>query len=168
MKKGTWIVIDGSVRKMKPGITLAFMQDKYPDKRIDKCHKPPSINQMEEWMGECGCGPFVILDAGGGLTIGDYVSISSGVHIYTHDSVKWALSGGVEPYESGAVDIGDCCHIGANSVVARGVKIGHHSVVGAASFVRTSVEPYSIVSGVPAQMIGTVTIVNGRVQYAFK
>jgi len=113
-------------------------------------------------------GPFVILDAGGGLTIGDYVSISSGVHIYTHDSVKWALSGGVEPYESGAVDIGDCCHIGANSVVARGVKIGHHSVVGAASFVRTSVEPYSIVSGVPAQMIGTVTIVNGRVQYAFK
>jgi len=55
MKKGTWMVIDGSVRKMKPGITLAFMQDKYPDKRIDKCHKPPSINQMEEWMGECGC-----------------------------------------------------------------------------------------------------------------
>ena len=35
-------------------------------------------------------GPNTILDGSGGkLRIGDYCSISSGVHIYTHNSVKW-------------------------------------------------------------------------------
>src|SRR5262245_48320875 len=35
-------------------------------------------------------GPFVILDGSGGLTIGSNCSISAGVQIYTHDSVRWA------------------------------------------------------------------------------
>ena len=40
-------------------------------------------------------GPYTILDGSGGLvSIGDYCSISAGVHIYTHDTVHWALSGG--------------------------------------------------------------------------
>jgi acetyltransferase-like isoleucine patch superfamily enzyme len=42
----------------------------------------------------CWIGPNVILDgSGGGLFIGDYVDISAGVHIYTHDTVKRAISG---------------------------------------------------------------------------
>ena len=32
-------------------------------------------------------GPNVILDGSGGLEIGDFVSISAGVQIYTHDSL---------------------------------------------------------------------------------
>ena len=39
-------------------------------------------------------GPFVMLDGSGGLEIGATCSISTGVHIYTHDTVRWALSGG--------------------------------------------------------------------------
>jgi acetyltransferase-like isoleucine patch superfamily enzyme len=35
-------------------------------------------------------GPNVILDGSGGLVIGDYVSISSGVQIYTHHTVEWS------------------------------------------------------------------------------
>jgi len=33
-------------------------------------------------------GPFVVLDGSGGLEIGNYCSISAGVQIYTHNSVK--------------------------------------------------------------------------------
>lgn len=113
-------------------------------------------------------GPYTVLDAGGGLTIGDYVSISSGVQVYTHDSVRWALSGGKEEYESAPTMIESCCHIGAGSIVAKGVTIGPHSAVGASSFVRTDVPPYSIASGVPAAWIGKVVIgEDGKVEYDF-
>ena len=62
-------------------------------------------------------GPYTLLDGSGGLTIGDFCSISAGVQIYTHDTVKWAVTGGKAAYERAPVTIGDCCHIGANVVV---------------------------------------------------
>ena len=42
-------------------------------------------------------GPNVILDGSGGLEIGNYVSISSGVQIYSHDTVDWSNSLGKKP-----------------------------------------------------------------------
>ena len=45
-------------------------------------------------------GPNVILDGTGGLEIGDYCSISAGVQIYTHHTVKWATSLGKEATEN--------------------------------------------------------------------
>ena len=46
-------------------------------------------------------GPNTLLDGSGGkLHIGDYCSISSGVQVYTHNSVKWALTGGKSKYET--------------------------------------------------------------------
>lgn len=36
----------------------------------------------------CWIGPFTIIDGSGGLEIGDFCTISVGVHIYTHDNVK--------------------------------------------------------------------------------
>ena len=112
-------------------------------------------------------GPFTLLDGGGGLTIGDLCSISTGVQIYTHDTVKWAVRGGEAPYEQAPVTIHDCCHIGANAVIAKGVEIGPHSVVGAGSFVRETVPPYTIVSGVPAKIVGAVHVdqESGRVTF---
>jgi acetyltransferase-like isoleucine patch superfamily enzyme len=107
----------------------------------------------ETWIG-----PFTVLDGSGGLAIGDNCSISSGVQIYTHDSVKWALSGGVAEYERSSVRIGDCCYLGPNVVVARGVEIGSHALVGAHSFVNRDVPPYAIAVGAPARAIGRVEI----------
>ena len=37
-------------------------------------------------------GPFTMLDGSGGLMIGSYCSISTGVQIYTHETLEWALS----------------------------------------------------------------------------
>jgi acetyltransferase-like isoleucine patch superfamily enzyme len=104
-------------------------------------------------------GPFTVLDGRGGLEIGHYCSISTGVQIYTHDTVKWALTGGKAAEERSPTRIGDCCYIGPLAVITRGVEIGDHSVVGAQSLVRESLPPFSIAVGTPARIIGRVELV---------
>ncbi|MCX7768452.1 MAG: acyltransferase [Flavobacteriales bacterium] len=98
-------------------------------------------------------GPFTILDGTGGLKIGSNCSISAGVQIYTHDSVKWAISSGNAPYEKAPVIIEDDCYIGPNTVIAKGVIIGRGSIIGANSFVNKSIPPNSKVAGNPARNI---------------
>jgi acetyltransferase-like isoleucine patch superfamily enzyme len=112
-------------------------------------------------------GPFTLLDGTGGLQIGVNCSISSGVQIYTHDSVEWALSGGVAEYELAPVSIGDCCHIGAQAIVVKGVSIGDHCVIGAASFVNRDVPPCTIAAGTPCRPIGSVQMAEGRISLVF-
>lgn len=113
-------------------------------------------------------GPFTVLDGTGGLRIGRNCSISAGVHIYTHDTVRWAVSDGSEPYEHAAVEIGDCCHVGAQTVVGKGVTIGEHSVVGACSFVNRDIPPHSIAAGTPCRVIGRVELpAQGGVEFVF-
>ena len=96
-------------------------------------------------------GPFTILDGSGGLNIGDHCSISAGVQIYSHDSVQWAISGGKEGYEYGQTVIEDNCYIGPNTVIAKGVRIGTGSVVGANSYVDKSWPKSSKIAGNPAK-----------------
>lgn len=103
-------------------------------------------------------GPYTVLDGSGTLSIGEYCSISSGVQIYTHDTVEWALSRGRSGPERAPVSIGDCCYIGSQSVIGKGIAIGSHSVVGACSFVNRSIPERSIAVGIPCRLIGHVEI----------
>lgn len=98
-------------------------------------------------------GPNTILDGSGGLIIGNNCSISAGVQIYTHDSVNWAISGGKEPYEYAATNIGSNCYIGPNTIIAKGVTIGEGTVIGANSFVNKSFASGSKIAGSPAKQI---------------
>lgn len=84
-------------------------------------------------------GPNVILDGSGKLKIGDYCSISAGVHIYTHHTVKWANSFGKEDIERKPSVIGSGVYIGPNSVIQMGVSIGDKAVIGALSFVNKDI-----------------------------
>lgn len=113
-------------------------------------------------------GPFTILDGSGGLTIGDNCSISSGVQIYSHDTVEWAVSGGTLPYRRAPVSIGSCCYLGPGTVVAKGVSVGEHSVVGVGSFVNRDVPPYSIAVGVPCRIAGRVRLEDGAVSLEYE
>lgn len=102
-------------------------------------------------------GPGAMLDGSGGkLTIGSHCSISSAVHIYTHDTVLWALSGGKLPHRRAAITIGNCVYIGAQCVIAAGVQIGDRCLVSANSLVIDSVQSGSIMGGTPAKRIGSV------------
>ena len=98
-------------------------------------------------------GPFTILDGSGGLKIGSNCSISTGVQIYSHDSVKWAISGGAEKYEYASTEIGNNCYIGPNTIIAKGVSLGNACVVGANSFVNKSFPDGSKIAGNPAKLI---------------
>ena len=98
-------------------------------------------------------GPFTILDGTGGLEIGSHCSISAGVQIYSHDSIEWAITGGRAKYEYAQVKIGDCCYIGPNAVISKGVTIGDGSIVGAQSLVLSDIPPKSKVAGAPATAV---------------
>jgi acetyltransferase-like isoleucine patch superfamily enzyme len=103
-------------------------------------------------------GPHVILDGSGGLTIGATCSISAGVHIYSHDSVAWAVSGGTAAYRHAPVVIGDHCYIGPHAVITRGVTIGPRCIVGAHSVVTRDLPAGSIAVGATARVIGRVHV----------
>ena len=103
-------------------------------------------------------GPFCSLDGTGGLRIGKHCSISLGTQLLSHDTVRWALSGGTEPYEYGPIQIGDCCFVGTYAVITKGVTVGDHCVVAAGAVVTSDVPTHSIIAGVPARRIGHVEI----------
>ena len=99
-------------------------------------------------------GPFTVLDGSAGLEVGEYCSISAGVQIYTHDTVQWAISGGVHPPERAPVSIGNRCYVGPNTVIAKGVTIGEGSVIGANSLVLHDIPVNSKAFGTPCHVVG--------------
>jgi acetyltransferase-like isoleucine patch superfamily enzyme len=110
-------------------------------------------------------GPNVLLDGSGGpLTIGAWCSVAAGVHIYTHDTVAWALTAGKAPAAKAPVTICDCCYVGPLSIVKAGVTIGTRSVIGANSYVNRDVAEQSVVAGSPARHIGNVSVTAGEVR----
>ncbi len=98
-------------------------------------------------------GPFTVLDGSGYLTIGNNCSVSAGVQVYTHDSVKWAISGGSEKYECAPTTIGNNVYIGPNTIIAKGVNIGDCTIIGANSFVNKSFDGNCKIAGSPAKLI---------------
>ena len=98
-------------------------------------------------------GPFTVLDGSNGLEIGDNCSVSAGVQIYTHDTVKWATSGGREKPERAPVQIGHNCYIGPNTIISKGVTIGCGCVIGANSLVNQNIPDGMKAWGTPARII---------------
>jgi|TARA_R100001015_G_C4635232_1_gene204146 acetyltransferase-like isoleucine patch superfamily enzyme len=102
-------------------------------------------------------GPFTILDgSGGSLTIGNNCSISAGVQIYTHDTVKRSISGGKISIEKASTTIGSNCYIGPNAVISKGVVIGNSVIIGANSLVLNDIPSYTKAYGTPAKPVGKI------------
>jgi len=103
-------------------------------------------------------GYFTLIDGSGGLEIGNKVSISSGVHIYTHSSMnyrKFDLK--KDPINGTHIDrapvkIGNNVQIGANSIVLPGVTIGNNVIIGALSLVNKDIPDNSTAYGSPIKI----------------
>lgn len=88
------------------------------------------------------------------LTIGDDVLIAD--HVYIADSkhgYNERRNVALQPLVVGKVEIGRGAWIGYGAVIAGEITIGEHSIVAANSVVTKSVEPYTMVGGVPAKLL---------------
>jgi len=96
-----------------------------------------------------GCEPFLI-------TIGNKVTITSGVKLLTHDGATWLMNDEKgRRYRFQKIEIGNNVFVGVNSIVMPGVKIEDNVIVAAGSVITKSVPSGVVVAGVPAKIIGS-------------
>lgn len=108
---------------------------------------------------DCYFGRELFLDLQDRIVIEDQVTISHRVMILTHtDAGESPLRGGFIPTTQGPVIIRRGAYIGANVTILQGVEIGEASVVGAGAVVTRSVAPASVVAGVPARVIKSLSL----------
>ena len=96
-------------------------------------------------------GPKVLLDARKGLTIHKNAVIA-------YDAIIWSLNHDYNDEhfcgKGAPVEIGAFAWICSRSIILPGVTIGEGAIVASGAIVTKDVEPYTIVAGVPAKMIG--------------
>lgn len=101
-----------------------------------------------------------------GVTVGRYVSVASGVQVFLRDhpvdrlsmhplffnSQLGSLTEDTVPF--GSLEIGHDAWIGARAIITAGCsRIGIGSVIGAGAVVTKDVPDFSVVAGVPAQIV---------------
>ena len=90
------------------------------------------------------------------VEVQDYVLVAPRVFITDSDHVvdetgeRTTLCG---EFRSAPVVIEHDCWLGVNCVILKGVRVGHHSIVGANAVVTRDVPPRSVVVGIPASAV---------------
>jgi len=85
------------------------------------------------------------------ITIQDNVDIGPKVIIVTHDSSGKCVSSQDITWTKPVV-IENNVYLGAGAIILPGVRIGHHSIIGAGSVVTKDIPPSSVAYGTPAQV----------------
>ncbi|HTX03359.1 MAG TPA: acyltransferase [Candidatus Acidoferrales bacterium] len=107
----------------------------------------------------CEIGPYCVFWGAGGITIGDNVHIGANVSITAHEAhhidprvtdPRLPLKFDFEP-----VVIEDHVIVCSGTNIIPGVRIGHHSMIGAGAVVISDIPPYSLAVGVPAKVVKT-------------
>lgn len=104
-------------------------------------------------------GPFTVIDGIGGLKIGKGCDISSGAHVLSHSTVRRCISERrYAEIDRAETVIEDFVFIGENATILMGVRVGHHSVIGAGAVVEeyTVIPPFSLVVGVPGRVVRSI------------
>lgn len=104
-------------------------------------------------------GEYNVIRGQGGVTIGDRVYTSPFVQIV---SVNHVFDDPNQPFidqgiTAEGIIIEDDVWIGSGAVITDGVRIGKGAVVAGGAVVTKDVEPHTIVGGVPAKVIRTIT-----------
>ena len=110
----------------------------------------------------------------GFIKLGDNAQINNGTVIIAHEHIILGNNSGISEYctvedamhgvepdtlfmkqsmNTAPIDIGDDVFIGRGCIIQKGVTIGDGAIVAANSVVTKSVEPMTIVGGVPAKLI---------------
>lgn len=101
---------------------------------------------------------FCYVDAVGGITVGDNVSIAHGSSLisfnHTWDAADLPIK--YNPIKAAPIVIGDDVWIGCGVRIMPGVNIGRRSIIAAGSVVVKDVPASTIVGGVPAEVIKTI------------
>jgi acetyltransferase-like isoleucine patch superfamily enzyme len=91
----------------------------------------------------------VLLDDRGGIEIGDDVSISDYVNVYSHNHDIYDI----HKVETPRTKIGNGVRLTYHSTVLAGMEIGDNAMVGTGAVVTRNVEPNHIVVGIPAKTV---------------
>jgi acetyltransferase-like isoleucine patch superfamily enzyme len=116
-------------------------------------------------------GPFVLIEASGGVTLHEGVQITSHVSIVTHSShrsmrllgreyVRW--SGERPGWIGGAVEIGAYSFIGPHALIEAGTRLGRGTLVCAGSVVRGDHPDFAVLDGRPARLVGDTRRADAR------
>lgn len=104
---------------------------------------------------DCSINSFCYLGGYGGIEIGNGVRIAPGAKIYAFEHIYEQTDVPIHKQGIGPkkVIIEDDVWIGSNAIITGGITLGKGSIIAAGAVVTKSVEPYTIVGGVPAKVI---------------
>lgn len=113
-------------------------------------------NNCRVYTTNFGSEPFLI-------TIGNNVTVTSGVKFITHDGTTWLMRDERgRRYFYQRISVGNNVFIGVNSIIMPGVKIDDNVIIAAGSVVTKSIPKGVIVAGVPAKIIGNFKEIETR------
>jgi len=92
---------------------------------------------------------YVLLDDRGGIDIGNDVSISDYVNVYSHSHDAYDIHDVKTP----PTRIGNGVRITYHATVLAGVQVGERALIGTSAVVTRDVEPNHIVVGIPAKTV---------------
>ncbi|KRQ85773.1 Maltose O-acetyltransferase [Caloramator mitchellensis] len=154
--------------------TNELLYDRWEKAKFLNCGEGTSIYDTSVIMGDVEIGknvwvgPYTILEGiNGKIKIGDFCHISSGVQIFTHNSVKYVLTSGQANFDKGDVIIGNNAYIGPATIIKHGVNIGNFCVIGANSFVNKNIPDYSIAFGTPIRIVGKIILKDGDIEFIY-
>jgi len=112
-------------------------------------------------------GPFTVLDATGGLQIGDGSEISCGVMIFTHSTHLRTVSERKIDTIREPVKIGRHVYVGSGAIILPGVTVGDRSIIGAGAVVTLDIPKNRVAFGVPARIVGKIIGRNASARIAY-
>ncbi len=116
-------------------------------------------NNCRIYIKNWGSEPFLI-------SIGDHVTVTSGVKFITHDGSTCLVSddSGRRYQRFAPIQVGSHVFIGVNTIVMPGVSIGSNVVIGAGSVVTKDIPDNSVAIGVPAKVVSSFTDYQSKIQ----
>jgi acetyltransferase-like isoleucine patch superfamily enzyme len=113
-----------------------------------------------------GIRPYCSISAATGITLEDDVVLSAYSTVIDSDHTFRDGRPNImhNPLDTSPVHVGRGTWIGERVAVLRGARIGECCVIGANSVVKGEIPPYSVAVGAPARVVGEVEGVDGRAE----